>query len=622
MDKNYYAEKIHEMLNDPAYYEKCEDMNNKEKDIRRQIRNLVTKYNDNLTQNERSYIENFDSKTSNFYGLPKVHKSDIIKKAIHEQNEEYIWIPRPADLKFRPIVAGPVCATSRLSELLDEILKPYLHHVDSYVRDDIDFLNKIPRERDNKRLLVSFDVKSLYSNIPHELGKRAISYWLNKYPDTKTQRFSNDFILEGLSIILENNTFNFDGQGFTQKKGCAMGTKCAPTYANLTLGFLEIELRNLTGQLYGLSYMNKFTSLWKRFLDDCFFTWGGSLEELRTFHLHLNRLDPNIQFEMTYSKEELNFLDLRILQVNGTINIDIYYKETDTHQYLPFNSCHPRHIKTNIPYNQARRICTIVEDPRTRKQRLHELRNFLKDRGYPDSLITSGIQRATNHTQGELRKNKRTKNQDGNKRIFMVSTYNPRNPPIQGKVREAIKCLQMDDHMKHVMSDTEFVISRRQPPNLKKLLTRACFQSETQSNGGSTKCKLPRCKTCEQIIETENINLDTSGTLPQFKIKEAMNCLSKNVIYAMFCRGCGEIYIGSTSNELRRRMTTHRQQIRQPETRQLWVSDHMDKCTKENPKFWVCPFYQMKNNSDIERERKEFFFQRKYRPRLNRNLHD
>ena len=26
MDKNYYAEKIHEMLNDPAYYEKCEDM--------------------------------------------------------------------------------------------------------------------------------------------------------------------------------------------------------------------------------------------------------------------------------------------------------------------------------------------------------------------------------------------------------------------------------------------------------------------------------------------------------------------------------------------------------------------------------------------------------------------
>ena len=100
-----------------------------------------------------------------------------------------------------------------------------------------------------------------------------------------------------------------------------------------------------------------------------------------------------------------------------------------------------------------------------------------------------------------------------------------------------------------------------------------------------------------------------------------MNCLSKNIIYALFCQGCSEIYIGSTGNELRRRMTTHRQQIRVPETRQLWVSEHIDKCTNEYPKLYVCPFFQMKNASDIERERKEFFFQRKYRPKLNRNLH-
>ena len=100
-----------------------------------------------------------------------------------------------------------------------------------------------------------------------------------------------------------------------------------------------------------------------------------------------------------------------------------------------------------------------------------------------------------------------------------------------------------------------------------------------------------------------------------------MNCLSKNVIYAIICRGCEEIYIGSTVNELRRRMTVHRQQIRVPETRQLWVSDHIDQCSKKAPKFFVCPFYQMKNTSDIERERKEFLFQRKYKPLLNRDLH-
>ena len=58
-----------------------------------------------------------------------------------------------------------------------------------------------------------------------------------------------------------------------------------------------------------------------------------------------------------------------------------------------------------------------------------------------------------------------------------------------------------------------------------------------------------------------------------------------------------------------------------PETRKLWVSDHIDNCSKEVPKFLVCPFYQMKNSSDIERERKESLFQRKFKPLLNRDLH-
>ena len=80
-------------------------------------------------------------------------------------------------------------------------------------------------------------------------------------------------------------------------------------------------------------------------------------------------------------------------------------------------------------------------------------------------------------------------------------------------------------------------------------------------------------------------------------------------------------YIGSTGNELRRRMTTHRQQIRIPETRQLWASEHISECASVEPKFYVCPFFQMKNDSNIERERKEFLFQRKYRPKLNRNIH-
>ena len=35
------------------------------------------------------------------------------------------------------------------------------------------------------------------------------------------------------------------------------------------------------------------------------------------------------------------------------ISTDVYCKETDTHQYLEYKSCHPKHVKMGIPYGQA-----------------------------------------------------------------------------------------------------------------------------------------------------------------------------------------------------------------------------------------------------------------------------
>jgi len=81
--------------------------------------------------------------------------------------------------------------------------------------------------------IVSFDVVSLYSNIPHDLGIEAIKYWLDKYPTLNQDRFTKDFIIESIKIILHNNYFEFGDDNYKQIKGTAMGTKMAPTYATL-----------------------------------------------------------------------------------------------------------------------------------------------------------------------------------------------------------------------------------------------------------------------------------------------------------------------------------------------------------------------------------------------------
>jgi len=39
---------------------------------------------------------------------------------------------------MRPIIAEPQCVTSRLSDFIDKLLRPYLQKVKSYLRDDIE----------------------------------------------------------------------------------------------------------------------------------------------------------------------------------------------------------------------------------------------------------------------------------------------------------------------------------------------------------------------------------------------------------------------------------------------------------------------------------------------------
>ena len=49
------------------------------------IAKIIEKYKANLTTKEKEYLINFCCNTSNFYGLPKIHKSRLIQNAIKKQ---------------------------------------------------------------------------------------------------------------------------------------------------------------------------------------------------------------------------------------------------------------------------------------------------------------------------------------------------------------------------------------------------------------------------------------------------------------------------------------------------------------------------------------------------------
>ena len=71
----------------------------------------------------------------------------------------------------------------------------------------------------------------------------------------------------------------------------------------------------------------------------------------------------------------------------------------------------------------------------------------------------------------------------------------------------------------------------------------------------------------------------------------------------------GGIYWGNGDFFLRKRVTVYNQTIRDPRTRMLRVSEHIDNCEDTvNPKYLIFPFYKMYTDSPTLLRAKEKFF--------------
>ena len=226
------------------------------------------------------------------------------------------------------------------------------------------------------------------------------------------------------------------------------------------------------------------------------------------------------------------------------------------------------------------------------------------------TLIKGGIQKARNLDRNTLLTE--VKDISSTNIIPFVSTYNPRNPETFQEIQQDINILKRDSHMNNILKNYKIIKSKRQPPNLKNLLTKAKF-SEIQNTPKVTRCLRSNCGLCKHLIEGENINFKCGKTI---NVKTNISCDVKNVIYVIFCRGCSGEYIGETG-DLRKRVTVHRQQIRDPNTRMLRVSEHIDLCNSEEPKFFIFPFYKMPTESITARRQKEKQFIKQLKPSLN-----
>ena len=110
---------------------------------------------------------------------------------------------------------------------------------------------------------------------------------------------------------------------FKQLNGTAIGTKFAPPYAILFMGYLEDKV---------LSSLVKKPLVWWRYIDYIFMIWQHGEEAPKEFLKILNSCHPTIKFTAEYSLDKVNFLDVEVTRSGNKLLADSYIKPKDTHQ--------------------------------------------------------------------------------------------------------------------------------------------------------------------------------------------------------------------------------------------------------------------------------------------------
>ena len=141
-----------------------------------------------------------------FYTLTKIHK------------------PIPVG---RPIISGFDGPTERISSFVDTLPQPIAQTQLSYIKDTTDFINFLEKTKIGQdTILVSMDVSSLYTNILQEEGMNIVCKAYEKFHKHNTP-IPTHYLREMLGLILNENSFQFNGGNFLQTHGTAMGTKMA-----------------------------------------------------------------------------------------------------------------------------------------------------------------------------------------------------------------------------------------------------------------------------------------------------------------------------------------------------------------------------------------------------------
>ena len=325
LNSNDYC-KLEDILSDHSTYERVnkEPLKPWQQQYNRDLKRILKDHSE-LAKKYLSFLPSLPY----MYGLPKIHK--------------------PGN-PLRPIVSSTGSVTHRLSKYLASLLSPLLGSIShSHLINSDDFVSKVRGINLKDKILVSFDVDSLFTNVPVE---ETLSFLRNHLQTNPLNLpFSIDIFLELIDLCAKKCLFYCNNRYYNQIRGFPMGSCLSPILSNLFMEYFERDL---------LPSVVDFELVWYRYVDDVFAVIPNTVD-VDNFLSKLNCLVPSIKFKIEKeNNNSLPFLDLLVIRNHHKPSFKIYRKPTHSNMYIHAYSSHSENIKLGTIVSlflRAYRIC-------------------------------------------------------------------------------------------------------------------------------------------------------------------------------------------------------------------------------------------------------------------------
>ena len=474
MDRQDYVDKMLTILNDSSKFSSLsEDPTlQRENSLRSLLRNLHDE--GRITDQFYYSARPTGSSPGRLYGLPKVHKENV---------------------PLRPVLSSISTFNYGLAKVLTQMLSGLIDK-NKMVRDSLSFVKELRGLKNMSTYkMVSFDITSLYTNIPID---ETIDIILKQLYDTRPTPplIDRTDFKKLLTFATKNSHFLFDGKIYDQIDGVSMGSPLAPLLAEIFLQEFEKKYLPL--------FENMGVVYWRRYVDDTFVLLDPTFSA-KDVCAELSKCHSCLKF--TYEEEnpvthKLPFLDALIERKEGIgFQTRIYRKPTYTGLMTKWSSFVPKNYKYNAVSTMVYRAVQICSSYKALHAEFQFIRKISKKNGYPSAFVESIIRRQLN------------------------IKYTPPTPPPP-------------------TLNTDIVVLKI--PYLGK---------ESQAYRKRVTSAVAK----QYSLKNVRVVYDLSGRIGRnFKVKDSVpDELKSGVVYEATCSQCNQSYVGQTCRHLKTRVHEH-----------------------------------------------------------------